>query len=818
MNPPNTEITDILVEDSLKSSYLDYSMSVIIGRALPDVRDGLKPVHRRILYAMKELGITSRTPYKKSARIIGDTIGKFHPHGDTSVYDALVRMAQDFSMRMPLIDGQGNFGSIDGDSPAAMRYTEARISHLSEFLLNDIEKDTVDFRPTYDDSGTEPEVLPSSFPNLLLNGSEGIAVGMATKIPPHNLSELTNAIIHLIDNPEANADELITFIEGPDFPTGGTIFGREGIHDAYRTGRGKIKIRAKTHTEENKNKESIIIDELPYQVNKSKLIEKIAELSKTKELSGISNIRDESDKDGIRVVIELKRDAMSEIVLNNLFKSTMLQVSFGIILLAVDDKEPKIFNLVEILNIFLKYRKTIIIRRVIFDLTKAKARAHILEGLQIALESIDKIIELIKKSDNKSDAVEKLSKMYNLSQIQGNAILDMKLQRLTGLEREKILNEIKELKKEIKYLESILKSEDKLNEIIKTELLEIKDKFGEPRRTNIEENFDAIEMEDLIPNEDMVVSITHKGYVKRVNATTYENQHRGGKGKIAVTTDDDDFIERFFVSKTHNTLLCVTDLGQLYWLKVYRIPEASRTSKGKNIVNLISLKENEKVVAIIPTTDFDKTKSLLFFTKNGISKRTNLSEFSNIRNNGVRAIIINDGDALVSAKIAHSETKYVMIFTHFSQCIKFKLSDLREQGRGTKGVFGIKFKKDKDFVMDADVISNEEEEIFTISENGIGKRTSASAYRLQNRGGKGVIAMKITPRTGKSVAGAILVREGMDLMVLTKDGKLIRVDMQTINKLSKNTSGVQVIKGDKVSSISQCQKNIETINESDIWK
>ena len=809
MSNENNEITDILVEDSLKSSYLDYSMSVIVGRALPDVRDGLKPVHRRTLFAMKELGITSRTPYKKSARIVGDTIGKYHPHGDSAVYESLVRMAQTFSMREPLIDGQGNFGSIDGDSAAAMRYTEARISPISEFLLNDIDKDTVDFRATYDDSSSEPEVLPAAYPNLLVNGSEGIAVGMATKIPPHNLEEIIDATTHLIDNPDSEVMDLMAFIQGPDFPTAGVIYGKEGIREAYRTGRGKIKIRAKSHMEEHGSKDVIIVDELPYQVNKSKLIEKIAELSRNKELGGISNIRDESDKDGIRIVIELKRDAMSEIVLNNLYKSTMLQVSFGIILLAVYDKEPKVFTLLEILNTFIRYRKTVIIRRVIFDLEKAKARAHILEGLQIALDDIDKIIELIKKSDDKASASEALSANYSLSIIQSNAILDMRLQRLTGLERDKIAQELKELHEEMARLEAILKSEEKLNEIIKNELLEFKDKFPSPRRTMIEENFDSIEMEDLIPNEDMVVSITHNGYVKRVNAHIYENQNRGGKGKIAVTADDDDFIERFFVSMTHDTLLCLTNLGQLYWLKVYRIPEASRTGKGKNIVNLISLKENEKVVAIIPTTDFDESKSLIFFTKKGIAKRTNLSEYANIRANGVRAIIINEDDALVNAKIATEKTKYLMIFTHFSQCIKFNIADLREQGRGTKGVFGIKFKVQDDYVMDADVLSSDEQEILTISENGVGKRTTASEYRLQSRGGKGVIAMKLTPKTGKSVAGAILVQDNMDLMVLTKGGKLIRVDIQNISKLSRNTGGVTVVKGDKVANISQCTKNLE---------
>ena len=816
MQDDNNQIDDILIEDTLKGSYLDYSMSVIIGRALPDIKDGLKPVHRRTLFAMKELGITSRTPYKKSARVVGDTVGKFHPHGEVSVYDALVRMAQNFSMRQMLIDGQGNFGSIDGDSPAAMRYTEVRLSPISEFLLGDIDKDTVDFKPTYDDSSVEPEVLPASFPNLLLNGSEGIAVGMATKIPPHNLSELVQACIHLIDEPSASLEEIMQFVKGPDFPTKGIIFGKQGIYDAYKNGRGTIKVRAKVHTEERKNKESIIIDELPYQVNKAKLIEKIADLSRDKEIAGISNIRDESDKQGIRIVIELKKDAMSEIVLNNLYKSTSLEVSFGIILLAVYEREPKVFNLTEMLHTFIRYRKTIIIRRVIFDLQKAKDKAHILEGLKIALEDIDAIIKLIKASDNRADAIATLRGSYELSDIQAGAILDMRLQKLTGLERDKILQELKELKEEIERLSAILKSEEKLNNIIKEELTNINDKFGSPRQTEIEDNFDNLDMEDLIPNEPMVVSITHNGYIKRVNAKTYENQKRGGKGKIAVMAHEDDFIERFFVSNTHDTLLCITNLGQLYWLKVYRIPEGSRTSKGKNIVNLIALKPDEKVVAIIPTTDFDNSKSLLFFSKKGIVKRTNLEGFANIRNNGVKAVIIQEGDALVSAKIAHNDTQFVMIFTHFSQCIKFPLDNLREQGRATKGVFGVKFKKEKDFVVEADVLSSEEEEIFTISENGIGKRTTAKEYRLQSRGGTGVIAMKMTTRTGKSLAGAILVKEHMDLMVLTKSGKLIRVDMQSISKQSKNTSGVMVVKGDKVVSISQCPKNLEEIVEQNL--
>ncbi|MCT7529521.1 DNA gyrase subunit A [Aliarcobacter cryaerophilus] len=809
----NQDIVDINIEDSVKASYLDYSMSVIIGRALPDAKDGLKPVHRRILYAMHDLNLTSKVAYKKSARIVGDVIGKYHPHGDTSVYDALVRMAQSFSMRAPLVDGQGNFGSVDGDSAAAMRYTEARMTRIAEEVLRDLDKDTVNFVPNYDDTMKEPAVLPTRVPTLLLNGSEGIAVGMATKIPPHNLGELLDAILHLIDNPSAEAIDLMEFIQGPDFPTGGTIFGRRGIVDAYNTGRGRVRIRAKHHIESKAKKDVIVIDELPYQVNKARLIELIANLAKDKQIDGIAEVRDESDREGIRVVIELKKEAMAEIVLNNLYKSTPMETTFGIILLAVYNKEPKVFNLPEILNIFLSHRKTVIIRRTIFDLEKAKARAHILEGLKIALDNIDEVVKIIRASANDTEAKDNLSSRFGLSAIQSQAILDMRLGRLTGLQRDKLEAEYAELMLLIAELESILRSEEKLNEIIKEELSEIKEKFSTPRRTEIEDSYDEIDVEDLIPNEPMVVTITHNGYVKRVPIKSYERQKRGGKGKVAVTTHDDDFIERFFVSNTHDTLMFVTNMGQLYWLKVYKIPEGSRTAKGKAVVNLINLRPDEKIMAIIPTPDFDESKSLVFFTRNGIIKRTSLNEFSNIRSNGVRAIVLDDADEIVTAKIADVQTQYIMIFTSLGQCIRFELEKTRDQGRSTRGVRGIKFKIDTDIVVDADVIDSEDQEILTVSEKGIGKRTTIEEYRLTNRAGSGVIAMKLSPKTG-NIVGEVLVDDTQDLMLLTSIGKMIRVDMQTIRKAGRNTSGVIIVnmdKDDKVVSIAKCPKEDEEI-------
>ena len=851
----NQDITAIDVEESIKASYLDYSMSVIIGRALPDARDGLKPVHRRILYAMNDLGVGSRSPYKKSARIVGDVIGKYHPHGDTAVYDALVRMAQSFSMRIPAVDGQGNFGSVDGDNAAALRYTEARMTVLAEELLKDLDKDTVDFIPNYDDSLSEPDVLPARVPNLLLNGSSGIAVGMATNIPPHSLDELVDGLLVLLENKSATLEDIMTHIKGPDFPTGGIIFGKKGIMEAYRTGRGRIKLRAKTHIEKKPNKDVIVVDELPYQVNKAKLHSDIAELVKEKQIEGISEVRDESDRDGIRLVIELKRDAMSEIVLNNLFKSTQMEVTFGVIMLAINNKEPKIFSLIELLKLFLNHRKTVIIRRTIFDLQKARARAHILEGLKIALDNIDDVIALIKTSADTNIARDGLMAKFGLSELQSNAILDMRLSKLTGLEREKLEAELKEILELIDRLEAILKSEELIENIIKEELLEIKSKFKCPRITEIVDDYDDIDIEDLIPNENMVVTITHRGYIKRVPSKSYEKQKRGGKGKVAVTTYDDDFIESFFTCMSHDTLMFVTDRGQLYWLKVYKIPEGSRTAKGKAVVNLINLQPDEKIKAIIPTTDFSSNKSLAFFTKNGLVKRTNLSEYQNIRSIGVRAINLDENDELVTAVIAtsdgyespnptndpdivveneleeseienildsidelpeSSDGKMLFVVTKKGMCIKFPLNKVRQIGRVARGVTAIRFKEDGDEVVGAVVIENDTQEILSVSQKGIGKRTTADEYRLQSRGGKGVICMKLTSKT-KDLVGVVMVDESMDLMALTSSGKMIRVDMQTIRKAGRNTSGVIVVNvaGDDVVSIARCPKEDSDNDEFD---
>lgn len=805
----NSEIENVNIEESLKSSYLDYSMSVIIGRALPDVRDGLKPVHRRILYAMDKLSLSAGAKYKKSARIVGDVIGQYHPHGDTAVYDALVRMAQPFSMRMTLVDGQGNFGSIDGDNAAAMRYTEARMTRYAGELLQDLDKNTVNMIDNYDGTTQEPSVLPTRVPNLLINGSNGIAVGMATNIPPHNPGEVLRGLVYLIDNPQANLMEIMEFIKAPDFPTGGTIFGKKGILEAYESGRGRIKVRAKTHIEKKTNKDVIVIDELPYMVNKARLIENIADLVKDKVIEGISEIRDESDREGIRVVIELKRDAMSEIVLNNLFKSTSMETTFGIIMLAIHNQEPRVFTLLEMLRHFINHRKTVIIRRTIFDLQKAKARAHILEGLKKALDHIDEIIAIIKASASIENARENLIERFEFSEIQAQAIVDMRLGRLTGLEREKIENELAEILKLIDYLESILRSEEVLLGIIKGEFSESLEQYGEERRTDIEDNYDDIDIEDLIPNEPMVVTISHRGYIKRVPLAAYEKQRRGGKGKVAATTYEDDFIEKFYTCNTHDTLMFVTDRGQLHWLKVYRIPEGSRTAKGKAVVNLINLETDEKIRSIIPTTDFDEAKSLAFFTRNGIVKRTNLSEFSNVRSTGVRAIVLDDDDTLVTAHITTQETKWLFMVTKKAQCIKFEIEKTREQGRSTRGVTGIKFKYDGDEVVDANIIKSDDEEILMVSEKGIGKRTTAEEYRLTNRAGTGVIAMKLNHKTGQNVVGCVMVDENMDLMALTKEGKMIRVDMQSISKSSRNTSGVYIVKGDDVASISRCPKTDE---------
>nr|BET70061.1 DNA topoisomerase (ATP-hydrolyzing) subunit A [Helicobacter pylori] len=805
-------IVEVGIDSSIEESYLAYSMSVIIGRALPDARDGLKPVHRRILYAMHELGLTSKVAYKKSARIVGDVIGKYHPHGDNAVYDALVRMAQDFSMRLELVDGQGNFGSIDGDNAAAMRYTEARMTKASEEILRDIDKDTIDFVPNYDDTLKEPDILPSRLPNLLVNGANGIAVGMATSIPPHRIDEIIDALVHVLENPNAGLDEILEFVKGPDFPTGGIIYGKAGIIEAYKTGRGRVKVRAKVHVEKTKNKEIIVLDEMPFQTNKAKLVEQISDLAREKQIEGISEVRDESDREGIRVVIELKRDAMSEIVLNHLYKLTTMETTFSIILLAIYNKEPKIFTLLELLRLFLNHRKTIIIRRTIFELEKAKARAHILEGYLIALDNIDEIVRLIKTSQSPEAAKNALMERFTLSEIQSKAILEMRLQRLTGLERDKIKEEYQNLLELISDLNGILKSEDRLNEVVKTELLEVKEQFSSPRRTEIQESYENIDIEDLIANEPMVVSMSYKGYVKRVDLKAYERQNRGGKGKLSGNTYEDDFIENFFVANTHDILLFITNKGQLYHLKVYKIPEASRIAMGKAIVNLISLAPDEKIMATLSTKDFSDERSLAFFTKNGVVKRTNLSEFESNRSCGIRAIVLDEGDELVSAKVVDKNAKHLLIASHLGIFIKFPLEDVREIGRTTRGVIGIRL-NENDFVVGAVVISDDGNKLLSVSENGLGKQTLAEAYREQSRGGKGVIGMKLTQKTGNLVGVISVDDENLDLMILTASAKMIRVSIKDIRETGRNASGVKLINtADKVMYVNSCPKEEEPEN------
>ncbi|GAA9038431.1 DNA topoisomerase (ATP-hydrolyzing) subunit A [Helicobacter pylori] len=807
-------IVEVGIDSSIEESYLAYSMSVIIGRALPDARDGLKPVHRRILYAMHELGLTSKVAYKKSARIVGDVIGKYHPHGDNAVYDALVRMAQDFSMRLELVDGQGNFGSIDGDNAAAMRYTEARMTKASEEILRDIDKDTIDFVPNYDDTLKEPDILPSRLPNLLVNGANGIAVGMATSIPPHRIDEIIDALVHVLENPNARLDEILEFVKGPDFPTGGIIYGKAGIIEAYKTGRGRVKVRAKVHVEKTKNKEIIVLDEMPFQTNKAKLVEQISDLAREKQIEGISEVRDESDREGIRVVIELKRDAMSEIVLNHLYKLTTMETTFSIILLAIYNKEPKIFTLLELLRLFLNHRKTIIIRRTIFELEKAKARAHILEGYLIALDNIDEIVRLIKTSQSPEAAKNALMERFTLSEIQSKAILEMRLQRLTGLERDKIKEEYQNLLELISDLNGILKSEDRLNEVVKTELLEVKEQFSSQRRTEIQEVYENIDIEDLIANEPMVVSMSYKGYVKRVDLKAYERQNRGGKGKLSGNTYEDDFIENFFVANTHDILLFITNKGQLYHLKVYKIPEASRIAMGKAIVNLISLAPDEKIMATLSTKDFSDERSLAFFTKNGVVKRTNLSEFGSNRSySGIRAIVLDEGDELVSAKIVDKDAKHLLIASYLGIFIKFPLEDVREIGRTTRGVIGIRL-NENDFVVGAVVINDDGNKLLSVSENGLGKQTLAEAYREQSRGGKGIIGMKLTQKTGNLVSVISVDDENLDLMILTASAKMIRVSIKDIKEtIGRNTSGVKLIDtADKVVYANSCPKEEESEN------
>ena len=781
----------VYIEDEMKKSYMSYAMSVIIGRALPDVRDGLKPVHRRILFAMHEMGVEWNKPYKKSARVVGDVIGKYHPHGDVAVYDAITRMVQDFSLRYPLIDGQGNFGSIDGDAPAAMRYTEVRMARLSGAILSDIEKETVDWGPNYDDSLKEPLVMPAAFPNLLVNGSSGIAVGMATNMPPHNLSEVIDAIVHLINKPEATINELMKFIPGPDFPTAGFIHGREGIKEAYTTGRGIIQMRARTIVEKNPrtNRQAIVITEIPYQVNKTKLIEKIAELVRDKKIEGISDIRDESDREGMRIVVELKRDEVSEVILNNLFLHTQMQGTFGVINLSIVDGQPRILNLRELLRQFIRFRKEVVTRRTIFELKKAKERAHILEGLKIAIDNLDEVITLIRKSKGPQEAKDGLIKRFKLSEIQAQAILDMKLQRLTALEREKIVEEYKEILKLIKRLEELLASEKLLMEVVVDELKEIKKQFGDERRTEIIEKTGEITMEDIIAEEDMVVTVTHGGYIKRNPTSLFRIQRRGGKGKTGMTTREEDFVEALFVASTHSYILFFTNKGKVYSLKVYDIPQAGAAAKGKAIVNILNLTQDEKITAFLPVKEFAEGKFIVMATKYGVIKKTDLQAFSNIRSGGIIALGLDEGDELIATRLTDG-SKEIFIGTREGQAIRFNEEQVRDMGRVARGVRAINLAKE-DAVVSMEALE-EGKTILTVTERGYGKRTEIKEYRSQLRGGMGIINIKVTEKNGR-VAGIAQVNTEDELVITTNIGKIIRIAMKDVSVIGRNTQGVKLI-------------------------
>ncbi len=799
-----TEHIPVNIEDEMKKSYMDYAMSVIIGRALPDVRDGLKPVHRRILYAMNELNNDWDKPYKKSARIVGDVIGKYHPHGDMAVYDAIVRMAQDFSLRYPLIDGQGNFGSIDGDPPAAMRYTEIRMSKLTNELLTDIEKETIDFLPNYDESLVEPSVLPAKFPNLLVNGSSGIAVGMATNIPPHNLVETINAIIALIENPDISGDELMGLLPGPDFPTGGFIYGKEGIRQAYENGKGVIQLRARAIIERDRKgeRENIVITELPYQTNKAKLIERIAELVQEKAIEGIANIRDESDREGMRVVIELKRNEVAEVILNQLYKHTQMQTSFGIILLAIHQNQPKLLSLKEMLHFFVQYRQEIVIRRSRFELNKAEARAHILEGLKKAIDHIDAIIATIKSSKNPKEAKERLMEKFAFSDVQAQAILEMRLQRLTNLEQHKIVEEYGETIKLINRLKALLASERLILNLIKEELLSIRDAFGDERKTEIVEAAPEIRVEDLIAEEDMVVTITHTGYIKRNPISLYRSQHRGGKGKMGINVKEEDFVEDLFIASTHDYILFFTDAGKIHWMKVHELPQAGRITRGKAIVNLLHLNPQEKVTTILSLKDFTKDKFITFMTKKGTIKKTTLEAYSNPRSGGIIAIHLDEGDELISTKLT-DDKQHLFIGTKMGKAIHFPENLIRDMGRTARGVRGIKISKE-DEVVGMEVVSPHTQ-ILTVAENGYGKRTQASEYRIQNRGGSGIFTLKRTKKTG-DVIGIKTVVDEDELMVISNKGKIIRLRAMDIPIQGRSTQGVRLIaleEGERVVAIAR---------------
>jgi DNA gyrase subunit A len=805
-------VKKIDIDQEMRTSYLDYSMSVIVGRALPDVRDGLKPVHRRILYALNDLGMTHTKPHKKSARIVGEVLGKYHPHGDTAVYDTMVRMAQNFSYRYMLVDGHGNFGSIDGDSAAAMRYTEARMAPIASEMMTDINKETVDFIPNFDESLKEPQVLPARFPNLLVNGASGIAVGMSTSIPPHNLGEVIDGVIKLINNPEVTTKELMGTIKGPDFPTGGQIMGRGSIYKAYKNGRGKLTVRAKTRVEDlSTNRKQIIVDELPYQVNKARLIKKIADLVKDEKLEAISDIRDESDRDGMRIVIELKREATPQVVLNQLFKHSRLQVTFSVIMIALVDKEPKVLSLKEILEHYLEHQKEVISRRTKYDLDKALDRAHILEGYRIALANIDEIVEMIKNADEVDTARINLMENYNLSETQANAILRMRLQSLTGLERNKIETEYSDLQEKIIYYRSVLADELKLLEIVENEILEIKKKYNDERRTSIMNRATDLELEDLIEEEQIVVTMTNQGYIKRMPLDLYRSQRRGGKGVIGISTKEEDYVENIFTTTTHYQFLFFTNQGRVYRLKGYQIPETGRQARGTAIVNLLELEENEKINTVIPVKEFPEDAYLIMATKNGLIKKTALDEYDT-NYTGLIAVNLRENDELIGVRIINKDEN-IFLITKNAKAIHFSENDVRAVGRNSYGVKGINL-ENEDQVIDMG-IDSAGEELLVITENGYGKRTPISKYRIQNRGGKGILTANITDKNGK-LAAARIVEAGLEMMVITQNGIIIRVDVDEISTTGRNTIGVKIINvGEEDEVVSLARINDEIVEEDE---
>ena len=802
-----SRILPIEIAKEMKKSYIEYSMSVIVGRALPDVRDGLKPVHRRILYSMNELNLSPDKPYRKSARIVGDVLGKYHPHGDSSVYLAMVKMAQDFSTRVPLVDGHGNFGSIDGDSPAAMRYTEARMSKLSLELLRDIDKETVDFVPNFDESLKEPAVLPARFPNLLVNGSNGIAVGMATSIPPHNLGEVIDATVHLIDNPDCDVDELMHYVKGPDFPTNAIIMGTESIKEAYRTGRGKIKVRARAEIEElPKGKQQIVVTEIPYQVNKARLVERIAELTKEKKIEGISDLRDESNRNGMRIVIELKRDVNANIILNNLYKHSRMEDTFSIIMIALVNGQPKCLNLKEILHHYIEHQKDVVIRRTKFELNKAEARAHILEGLKIALDNIDEVIKIIRASKTGREAKEKLIAGFNLTDVQAQAILDMKLQRLTGLERGKIDAEFNELMEKIKHLREIIESEEVLLGVIKKEITEIKDKYADPRRTEITHAEGEIDIMDLIDEEEIAVTLTHFGYIKRLPVDTYRSQKRGGRGISALTTREEDFVKHLITTTTHSRMLFFTNRGRVFRMNAYEIPEGKRQAKGTAIVNLLQLGPGEKIATLIAVDGEEENKYLLIATKKGIVKKTSIADFKNINKSGLISIGLREGDEVIGVKLTDGKQD-VMLVTRKGMSIRFNENDVRSMGRTAMGVKGITLSKDDEVVSMS--ICSEGEYVLAVSENGYGKRTELEEYRAQIRGGKGLKTYNISEKTG-NIIGSDMVNEEDEIMIINSNGVLIRIKVDEISIFGRVTGGVKLMNLDEeVNIVSIAKANID---------